>query len=106
MKSPKKMFVHTFKLSMAAYLFAMCILYGTSHGSQQLDVSNLVAVLSFVIVLLVSFWRALGVEHANHAEWMKGVEESIHYPIGHEFANKLAMVDHERRSNRRVNEFV
>jgi len=106
MQSPKQMFVRTFKLSMAAYVVAMCILYGTTHGSQQLDVSNLVAVLSFVIVILVSFWRALAVEHANHAEWMKGIEESIHYPIGHEFADKLAMVEGERRSNRRVNEFA
>jgi hypothetical protein len=105
MKSPKQMFVRTFKLSMVAYAFAMCLLYGTTHGAQQMEVSNVVAILCFLIVLLFSFWRALGVEHANHAEWLARAGESIHYPIGSEFADKLASVDRERRSTR-INEFV
>jgi hypothetical protein len=104
--TPKEMFFHTLKIGAAIDAIFIAVVYSTGHNDSQVLANHLMAILSMIIVFLVSFYRAAGVEHRQHAEWVAQARKDIHYPLRAAFEAKVTDVDYSERRRNRIHEVV
>lgn len=106
---PKQVFVRTLKRAMFAQLAFMCVVYGTSHGDNQMLVAHVVCALTAIIAFLIAILSVANAEQRLHQEWVDSQRASIHYPAGAAFKARMVQSEHGRAPgpyHSRVDEFA